>query len=40
MFLVYDGMEELSVKGYTNASFSTDIEDSHSQSGSMFLMNR
>ncbi|KAJ9546873.1 hypothetical protein OSB04_019416 [Centaurea solstitialis] len=39
MFLVYGGAEELSVKGYTDASFQTDRDDSCSQSGFVFLLN-
>ncbi|KAJ9557236.1 hypothetical protein OSB04_011850 [Centaurea solstitialis] len=39
MFLVYGGAEELSVKGYTDASFQTDRDDSYSQSGFVFLLN-
>ena len=38
MFLVYGGVEELSVKGYTNASFQTDRDDSCSRSGFVFLL--
>jgi hypothetical protein len=33
MFLVYGGDEELIVKGYVDASFDTDPDDSKSQSG-------
>ncbi|KAJ9554356.1 hypothetical protein OSB04_018401 [Centaurea solstitialis] len=39
MFLVYGGTEELSVKGYTDANFQTDRDDSCSQSGFVFLLN-
>ena len=39
MFLVYGGEDELSVKGYTDASYLTDSDDSHSQSGYVFIMN-
>ncbi|KAJ9545086.1 hypothetical protein OSB04_024793 [Centaurea solstitialis] len=39
MFLVYGGAEELSVKGYTDASFQTDRDDSCSQLGFVFLLN-
>ncbi|KAI3708868.1 hypothetical protein L2E82_38397 [Cichorium intybus] len=40
MFLVYGGLEEsLKVKGYTNASFQTDRDDSRSQSGYVFILN-
>jgi hypothetical protein len=33
MFMVYGGDEELVVKGYADASFDTDHNDSKSQSG-------
>ena len=33
MFLVYGGDKEFIVKGYINASFDTDSDDSESQSG-------
>src|SRR3954471_10425472 len=39
MFLVYGGDKELIVKGYVDASFDTDPDDSKSQSGYVFLMN-
>ena len=39
MFLVYGGEDELSVKGYTDASYLTDSDDSRSQSGYMFIIN-
>ena len=40
MFLVYGGREEeLVVKGYVDASFDTDPDDSKSQSGYVFLVN-
>ncbi|KAD2805345.1 hypothetical protein E3N88_38722 [Mikania micrantha] len=40
MFLIYgSGEEELVVKGYTDASFQTDRDDSRSQSGYVFIMN-
>nr|GEW84112.1 hypothetical protein [Tanacetum cinerariifolium] len=40
MFLVYVGLEdELSVKGYTYASFQTDWDDTKSQLGYMLVMN-
>ncbi|GJU52860.1 retrotransposon protein, putative, ty1-copia subclass [Tanacetum coccineum] len=40
MFLVYGGLEdEVSVKGYTDASFQTDRDDTKSQSGYVFIMN-
>ncbi|PKI70095.1 hypothetical protein CRG98_009558 [Punica granatum] len=39
MFLVYGGEEELNVRGYIDASFQTDKDDSRSQSGYVFCMN-
>ena len=39
VFLIYGGEEELIVNGCTNASFQTDIDDSHSQSGFVFTIN-
>ena len=39
MFLVYGGEDELGVKGYTDASYLTDSDDSRSQSGYVFVMN-
>ena len=39
MFLVYGGDDELSVKGYTDASYLTNSDDSRSQSGYVFVMN-
>ena len=38
-FLVYGGEEELGVRGYTDASFQTDQDDSRSQSGYVFIVN-
>ncbi|KAG8498488.1 hypothetical protein CXB51_005003 [Gossypium anomalum] len=38
-FLIYGGEEELSVKGYTDASFQTDKDDSRSQSDFVFCLN-
>ncbi|GJR64283.1 hypothetical protein Tco_0010348 [Tanacetum coccineum] len=38
-FLVYGGEEELRVTGYCDASWQTDKDDSHSQSGWVFLLN-
>jgi hypothetical protein len=38
-FFVFRGNEELVVKGYNNASFQTDIDDSKSQSGFVFCLN-
>ena len=39
MFLVYGGDEELVVKGYVDASFDTDLDDSKSQTGYVFILN-
>src|SRR3954469_8958973 len=39
MFLVYGGEDELVVKGYTDASFQTDMDDFRSQYGYVFIMN-
>ncbi|GKB82470.1 retrotransposon protein, putative, ty1-copia subclass [Tanacetum coccineum] len=39
MFLVYGGEEELGVTGYCDASWQTNKDDSHSQSGWVFLLN-
>ena len=39
VFLVYGGVEELVVTGYTNASFQTDKDDSKSKSGYVFTIN-
>ena len=39
MFLVYGGDEELFVKGYVDASFNTDPDDSKSQTGYVFILN-
>ncbi|XP_042752702.1 secreted RxLR effector protein 161-like [Lactuca sativa] len=40
LFLVYGSMEDsLSVKCYTNASFTTDRDDCKSQSGYVFIIN-
>ena len=39
MFLVYGGDEELVVKGYVDASFDTDPDDSKSQTGYVFILN-
>ncbi|KAK8656121.1 hypothetical protein V6N13_108680 [Hibiscus sabdariffa] len=38
-FLVYGGEEQLSIKGYTDASFQTDKDDLRSQSGFVFRLN-
>ncbi|KAK8685869.1 hypothetical protein V6N13_124902 [Hibiscus sabdariffa] len=40
VFLVYEGEEELGIKGYTDASLQTDKDDSRSQSGFVFYLNR
>ncbi|KAK8584057.1 hypothetical protein V6N12_068307 [Hibiscus sabdariffa] len=37
VFLVYGGEEELRIKGYTNASFQTDKDDSRSQSEAEYI---
>src|SRR4030043_1292207 len=39
MFLVYGGDEELVVKGYVDASFDTDPDDSMSQTRYVFILN-
>ena len=39
MCLVYGGDEELVVQGYVDASFNTDLDDSKSQSGYVFILN-
>ena len=39
MFLVYGGDKELAVNGYDHASFDTDLDDSKSQTGYVFLLN-
>ncbi|KAK8583781.1 hypothetical protein V6N12_068040 [Hibiscus sabdariffa] len=39
VFLVHGGEEELRIKGYTDASFQTDKDDSRSQSGFVFCLN-
>jgi hypothetical protein len=39
VFLVYGGEEELTVTGFTDASFQTDKDDSKSQSGFLFTLN-
>jgi hypothetical protein len=38
-FLVFEDEEELVVKGYSDASFQTNVEDSKSQSGFVFCLN-
>ena len=39
MFLVYGGDKELVVKGYVDANFNTDPDDSKSQNGYVFILN-
>ncbi len=39
MFLVYGGDKELIVNGYVDASFNTDLDDSKSQTGYVFILN-
>ncbi|KAK8516817.1 hypothetical protein V6N12_049529 [Hibiscus sabdariffa] len=39
VFLVYGGEDELRIKGYTDASFQTDKDDSRSQLGFVFFLN-
>jgi hypothetical protein len=40
MVLVYGGNEdELNIKGYVDASFDTDLDDSKSQTGYVFMLN-
>ena len=39
MFLVYGGDKELVVKGYVDASWDTDPDDSKSHSGYVFILN-
>src|SRR3954468_22300926 len=39
MFLVYGGDEELVVKGYVDASFDADLDDSKSQTGYVYILN-
>ncbi|KAL4362788.1 hypothetical protein GQ457_04G023100 [Hibiscus cannabinus] len=39
VFLVCGGEEELRIKGYTDASFQNDKDDSRSQSGFVFCLN-
>ncbi|KAK8597313.1 hypothetical protein V6N13_001936 [Hibiscus sabdariffa] len=40
VFLVYGGEEKLGIKGYTDTSFQTDKDDSRSQSGFEFCLNK
>src|SRR3954467_9355124 len=39
MFLVYGGDEEIVVKGYVDASFDTNLDDSKSQIGYVYILN-
>lgn len=39
MLLVYGGDEELVVKGYVDASFNTDPDDSKSQTEYLYILN-
>ena len=39
MFLVYGGDEELVVKGYVDAIYDTDLDDSKSQTGYICILN-
>ena len=39
MFLVYGGDKELVVNSYVGASFHTDLDDSKSQTGYVFILN-
>ena len=39
MFLVYGGDKELVVSSYVDASFDTDLDDSKSQTGYVFILN-
>ena len=39
MFLVYGGDKELVLNGYVDESFDTNLDDSRSQTGYMFLLN-
>ena len=39
MFLIYGGDKELVVKDYVDASFDTDLDDSKSQTGYIFVLN-
>ena len=39
VFLVYGGDLELIVKGYVDASFDTDLDDSKSQTGYVYILN-
>ena len=39
MFVVYGGDKELVLRGYVDASFDTDPDDSKSQTGYVFILN-
>jgi hypothetical protein len=39
MFMVYGGEEQLVIKGYIDASFDTDPNDSKSQTGYVYILN-
>ena len=39
MFLVYGGDKELVVNGYVDSSFDTDLDESMSQTGYVFILN-
>ena len=39
MFFVYGGAKELIVKGYVDASFDTDLDDSKSQTRYVYILN-
>ena len=39
MFLIYGSDKELIVKGYVDASFDTDLDDSKSQTGYVYIFN-
>ena len=39
MFLIYGGDKDLVVSGYVDASFDTDLNDSKSQTGYIFILN-
>ena len=39
MFLVYGGDQELAIKGYVDAIFDTDLDDSKSQTGYVYILN-
>ena len=39
MFLIYGGDKELIINGYVDASFDTDLDDSKSKTGYVFILN-